>query len=115
MRGGRLMPHLKVRGLEKKVLIEKSKEIIDGLTEIIQCDRTWFTIEHIDTEYIFDGKIQEGYSFIELYWFERGEEIKKRVAAFLTEKMKEMNGNKDACIIFFPLLGENYCDNGVFL
>ena len=114
VRGGRLMPHLKVRGLEKKVLIEKSKEIIDGLTEIIQCDRTWFTIEHIDTEYIFDGKIQEGYSFIELYWFERGEKIKKRVAAFLTEKMKEMNGNKDACVIFFPLLGENYCDNGVF-
>lgn len=50
------MPHLKVRGLEKKKLVEKSKEIIDGLTEIIRCDRTWFTIEHVDTEYIFDGK-----------------------------------------------------------
>ena len=56
------MPHLKVRGLEKRKLIEKSKEIIDGLTEIIKCDRTWFTIEHVDTEYIFDGKTQHGSS-----------------------------------------------------
>lgn len=50
------MPHLKVRGMDKKALIENSKEIIDGLTEIIKCDRTWFTIEHMDTEYIYDGK-----------------------------------------------------------
>lgn len=108
------MPHLKVRGLEKKKLVEKSKEIIDGLTEIIRCDRTWFTIEHVDTEYIFDGKIQEGYSFVELYWFERGKEVKEKVAEFLTRKIKEINGKRDSCIIFFPLLGENYCDNGEF-
>lgn len=108
------MPHLKVRGLEKTKLIEHSQEIIDGLTEIIQCDRNWFTIEHIETEYIFDGRIQPGYSFLELYWFDRGEKVKKEVAAFLTEILKKMNGNQDSCIIFFPLLGENYCDNGEF-
>ncbi|MGL5428523.1 MAG: DUF1904 family protein, partial [Cetobacterium sp.] len=45
------MPHLKFRGIEKKVLIENSKELIDGLTDIIKCDRTWFTIEHTETEY----------------------------------------------------------------
>ena len=54
------MPHLKIRGMDKKALIENSKEIIDGLTNIIKCDRNWFTIEHIDTEYIFDGKIVDG-------------------------------------------------------
>lgn len=108
------MPHLKVRGLPKETLIKHSKEMIDGLTEIIQCDRNWFTIEHLETEYIFDGKIQEGYSFIELYWFDRGEEVKKKVADFLTKIMKKINGNKDSCVIFFPLLGENYCDNGEF-
>lgn len=26
------MPHLKVRGMDKKALVENSKEIIDGLT-----------------------------------------------------------------------------------
>ena len=65
------MPHLKIRGMAKQPIIENSKELIDGLTEIVKCDRTWFTIEHIDTEYIFDGKIVEGYTFVELFWFER--------------------------------------------
>ena len=63
------MPHLKIRGIEKNLIVENSKEIIDGLTEIIGCDRTWFTIEHQNTEYIFDGKIVDGYTFVELYWF----------------------------------------------
>lgn len=108
------MPHLKVRGLDKYQLLEYSKEIIDGLTEIVECDRTWFTIEHVETQYIFDERFQEGYSFVELYWFDRGEKVKKRVAEFLTKAIKKINGNKDCCIIFFPLLGENYCDNGEF-
>ena len=30
------MPHLKVRGMDKKALIENSKEIIDGLTRDYQ-------------------------------------------------------------------------------
>lgn len=108
------MPHLKVRGMDKKALIENSKEIIDGLTEIIKCDRTWFTIEHIDTEYIYDGKIVDGYTFVELYWFERTPEVKATVGEFLTKAIKKINEDKDCCIIFFPLLGENYCDNGIF-
>lgn len=108
------MPHLKVRGMDKKALIENSKEIIDGLTKIIKCDRNWFTIEHIDTEYIFDGKIVDGYTFVELFWFERTPEVKAMVGEFLTRMIKKINGNKDCCVIFFPLRGEDYCDNGAF-
>ncbi|MGL4980431.1 MAG: DUF1904 family protein, partial [Fusobacteriaceae bacterium] len=42
------MPHIKFRGIEKSKILENSKEIVDGLTEIIKCDRTWFTLEHIE-------------------------------------------------------------------
>ena len=108
------MPHLKVRGMDKKALIENSKEIIDGLTKIIKCDRNWFTIEHIDTEYIFDGKIVDGYTFVELFWFEITPEVKAMVGEFLTRMIKKINGNTDCCVIFFPLRGEDYCDNGEF-
>lgn len=108
------MPHLKIRGMKKEPLIENSKKLIDGLTDIIKCDRTWFTIEHIDTEYIFDNKIVDGYTFVELFWFERTPEVKKEVGKFITKFIKEINGNKDCCVIFFPLKGENYCDNGEF-
>ena len=90
------MPHLKIRGIEKNLIVENSKEIIDELTKIIGCDRNWFTIEHQNTEYIFDEK------------------IKKEVADFLTKFIKKINNNKDCCIIFFTLTGDNYCDNGEF-
>lgn len=108
------MPHLKIRGIAKEPIIKNSKELIDGLTNIVKCDRTWFTIEHIETEYIFDGKIIDGYTFVELFWFERTPEVKKEVANFITKFIKNINGNKDCCVIFFPMKGENYCDNGEF-
>jgi len=84
------MPHLKIRGIEKNLIVENSKEIIDELTKIIACDRNWFTIEHQNTEYIFDGKIVDGYTFVELYWFARDEKIKKEVANFLTKFIKKI-------------------------
>ena len=95
------MPHVKIRGIEKNLIVENSKEIIDGLTEIIGCDRTWFTIEHQNTEYIFDGKIVDGYTFVEVYWFARDEKIKKDTADFLTKLIKRINNNKDCYILHF--------------
>ncbi|MGL4671665.1 MAG: DUF1904 domain-containing protein [Cetobacterium sp.] len=106
------MPHLKFRGIEKQILIEHSKELIDGLTSIIQCDRTWFTIEHSETEYIFDGAIVPGYTFIDIAWFDRGQEIKDLVADFITTFFKKITNNNDTTVIFYPLEGNNYYDNG---
>lgn len=106
------MPHLKFRGIEKKKLIENSKELIDGLTEIIKCDRTWFTIEHLETEYIFDGEVVPGYTFVDVAWFDRGQEIKDIVAKYLTTFCKKLTDNNDTTIIFYVLEGTNYYDNG---
>jgi len=36
------MPHLKIRGIEKKLIVENSKEIIDGLTGDNYCDNGEF-------------------------------------------------------------------------
>ncbi len=108
------MPHLKIRGIDKNLIVKNSTRLIDGLTEIIKCDRNWFTLEHIETEYIFDGKIVEGSTFIELFWFDRGKDVKKQVADFLISFLKNINQNKDCTVIFFPLHGEDYCENGTF-
>ena len=88
------MPHLKIRGMAKQPIIENSKELIDGLTEIVKCDRTWFTIEHIDTEYIFDGKIVEGDTFVELFWFERTPEVNIQIKDFCYFLRKAMEKNQ---------------------
>lgn len=106
------MPHIKFRGIEKEKIVMHSKEIIDGLTDIVKCDRTWFTLEHTETEYIFDGEIIPGYTFAEIFWFPREQELKDKFATFLTDILKKINNNNDTTIIFFPLVGDNYYDNG---
>lgn len=40
------MLYLKIRGIEKNLIVENSKEIIDELIKIIGCDRNWFIIEY---------------------------------------------------------------------
>ncbi|MEG2588053.1 MAG: DUF1904 family protein, partial [Cetobacterium sp.] len=89
------MPHLKFRGIDKNILIENSKELIDGLTALIKCDRTWFTIEHSETEYIFDGAIVDGYIFVDVQWFDRGQETQDKVATLITDFCKKLKNNND--------------------
>ncbi len=107
------MPHIKFRGIKKEIIIDNSKEIIDTLTSIVGCERSWFTLEHIDTEYIFDGNIIPGITFAEFFWFERDKETKDKAAEFLTTFLMKLNNKNDTTVIFFPLTGENYYDNGV--
>lgn len=107
------MPHLIFRGIAKQDLIDHSKELIDGLTRLIQCDRTWFTVEHRETEYIFDCAIVPGYTFVDVSWFDRGQEVQDQVADFLTKFCKRWTNGNDTTIIFHALEGKNYYDNGV--
>lgn len=106
------MPHLKFRGIEKQLLIDNSKELIDGLTALIKCDRTWFTIEHTETEYIFDGEIVPGYIFVDVAWFDRGQEVKDQVAKLITDFCQRLKNNNDTTVIFYNLSGNDYYDNG---
>ncbi len=107
------MPHIKFRGIAKSKILENSKEIVDELTKIVGCDRTWFTLEHIDTEYFFDGAIIKGITFAEIAWFPRDQKVKDEVATFLTKILKRLNDNNDVTVIFTDLVGVNYYDNGV--
>lgn len=106
------MPHLKFRGVNKTTLIDNSKELIDGLTNLIGCERSWFTIEHIETEYIFDNQITSGPIFIDFLWFDRGQETKDLVANFLTEFSEKFNPQKEITIIFTALECSDYYENG---
>lgn len=106
------MPHLTFRGLEKKALIENSKQLIDELTEIIGCDRTWFTLEHRETEFIFDGNIIPGFTFVDMAWFDRGQEVQDKVAIAITNFCKSINGGKDTTVVFTLLKENTYYENG---
>ena len=80
------MPHIRIRGIERA----KVKELTIGLSEelgtIAECPADWFTFEHIETSFFYDGKDDEGLVFIEVLWFDRDSEARDKIAALFTEK-----------------------------
>ncbi len=106
------MPHLRCRALKLEIVKKISTPLINGLTEIIKCDRSWFTLEHINSTFISDEEIINSYPFIEILWFDRGEGIKKEVVNFITNLLKKENDYPSITIVFIDLEKNNYFENG---
>lgn len=106
------MPHLRIRGLKIETLNKISTGLFDGLTAIIECDRSWFTLEHIETTFIHDGVLVSGYPFVEILWFDRGKEVKDKVSKFVTSLLEKEGNYQAITIIFTNLKGEDYYENG---
>lgn len=106
------MPQLKVRGIEPQKICKISKALVDELTEIVGCPRDYFTIECINTTSILDGEIVDTFPFIEVSWFDRGQEVQDNVAQVITKFIHELD--IDEIEIAFTLFKENkYYSNGV--
>ena len=106
------MLHIRIRGIERA----KVKELTIGLSEelgtIAECPADWFTFEHIETSFFYDGKDDEGLVFIEVLWFDRDSEARDKIAALFTEKGKKIT-DKIVTIVFIPLKENMYYEDGV--
>ena len=106
------MPHIRCRGLEFDTIKKISTPLVDGLTNLIECDRSWFTVEFIESTFISDSKISNGYPFVEILWFNRGQDVKDKVAKFVKKKKKKDSNYPAITVIFTDLKGEDYYENG---
>jgi len=105
------MPQLIFRGVEIEDIKKISTKLVDDLEAIIECPRDYFTLEYIESLNIFDEREVPSYPFIEVKWFDRGQEVKDKVAKSIDDALKsEGYDNTD---IFFTNLNENdYYENG---
>lgn len=106
------MPHLTFSGLERKELMDLSKELVDGLSVIVGSERSHFTLALDESTFIFDGDEKKPDPFIQIAWFDRGQEVKDRVASFVTERIQSA-GYDEVSIWFVNLDKSSYYDNGV--
>lgn len=104
------MPMIKVKGIKEDEILRKSKVLIDDLVEIIECPRDYFSIEMIKSNFIMDGEIVEAPSIIDVYWFDRGQEVQDKVAKCITKHFKEDRECLD--VVFYPLDANKYYENG---
>lgn len=105
------MPQIKVRGISVEDLCKISTGLIDNLTEIIKCPRDYFEIECIHSTAIKDGQIAPVYPFIEVAWFDRGQQIQDQVAKEITRQIQSL-GINDVDLAFSVFQKERYYENG---
>ena len=107
------MPHLRIHGPDKEKILKASTQLIDKLAPTVDCPRDHFTIEHIHSISITDGKEEGTYPFIEMHWFDRGSEIQDSVAGIITDQVREVTDEStDIAVVFHALKTRNYYENG---
>lgn len=105
------MPQLIIRGVEVQPIKKISKNLIDELQEIIGCPRDYFTLEIVPTISIMDGVECTGRTFVQVNWFERGQDIQDKVAQSIDCNLRSVG--YEQAEVFFTVLQENrYYENG---
>ncbi len=108
------MPHIIIKGMDSNDVKKISKGMIDELESIVACPREYFTLEVQDSTFIVDGEtIQKG-PFIQINWFDRGQDVQDKVATAITKHIANADlGNVE---MFFTILERNnYYEDGKHL
>ncbi|WP_413113896.1 DUF1904 domain-containing protein [Thaumasiovibrio sp. DFM-14] len=106
------MPHLRIRAIKADTVQVLSTELVNQLQPLMDCPREDFTIECISTQFFFDGQSSQAYPFVEVYWFDRGQAVQDKVAAVITDLIKQVQPCDDLAVVFTALSPTAYYDNG---
>lgn len=106
------MPQIKIRGIHENDICKISEKMIDNLVEAVKCPRDYFEIECIKSVAIRHGKISDVYPFVEVAWFDRGQEVQDKVANIITKSIREELNINNIDLAFTIFEKEKYYENG---
>ncbi|WP_087019494.1 DUF1904 domain-containing protein [Thaumasiovibrio subtropicus] len=106
------MPHLRIRAVESNIVQQLSTAFVDQLQPLMDCPREDFTIELVATQFFAEGEKTQAYPFVEVLWFDRGQETQDQVAKIITDLIKSQYACDDLAVIFTALTPATYYDNG---
>ena len=105
------MPHIIIKGMSIADVQKISKKMIDELEIIIDCPREYFTLEVAESTFIVDGEMVSKDPFVQINWFDRGQEVQDKTAAAITEHI--CNAGYGNVEMFFIVLERNkYYEKG---
>jgi hypothetical protein len=105
------MPQLKFQGIEVNDICNISLGIVKEMQGLLECPKSYFTLECINSTFIMDGKIVKPSPAIEVAWFDRGQEVQDTMAKIITKHIQSL-GHKDVDVIFKVLEETQYYENG---
>lgn len=99
----------------KSISVDQVKKICTSLVEelavLCNCDIDNFTFEIIHSTFVFNQEEVPGFPFIEVKWFDRGQEIQDEFAKIMTKHIHSL-GIAEVEIAFTVFLESNYYLNG---
>lgn len=105
------MPQIRIHGIDVEKIRPISTSLVDNLTEIVGCPRDYFVIECIHSCAVKDGDIVPVPPFVEIVWFDRGQEVQDRVAQEITRQIQTTEvDNVDIAFAVFKKY--RYYENG---
>ena len=107
------MPHLRFRGIEREPLARLGGELVEKLSALTGAPVAHFTLELVQTEFIIAPEAPKGYPFVELLWFDRGQQVQDAAAQLITQVVQaHVGASQDVAMVVFPLTRTAYYDNG---
>ncbi len=107
------MPHIRVRGLSIDVLESVADILVESMAEITDTPTAQFTLEYQAVTYLTIGGASPAYPFFEVLWFERGEEVKRKIALLVEDLIRPLiDSGQDIGVVFHDIQGKDYYENG---
>lgn len=105
------MPQIKLRGIGIDTICRLSSPLINELAELTGSPKDDFTLELLHSTFIANGGVVPGYPFVEVAWFDRGQETQDHAAKIITRLINEA-GYPSVDIMFTILDKPRYYENG---
>lgn len=104
------MPKLIFKGVEIEEIKEMSTQLVDTLAGLTNAPRNVFTLECVESAFVYDGEIVKPAPVIEVNWIERGQIVKDQVANAIDQAVRA-KGYEHVEIIFTELKKGDYYIN----
>ena len=108
------MPQLRFHAVSKDQINTAAHAMTTELAQLVGCAREHFVLEHIDSDYFWDGEKVIGYPFVEVYCFDRGEQVFDKMAESITHHMLAA-GCPSVDVAFMLLERRRYYEDGKHL
>jgi len=106
------MPHLFFRGVPSEQLQTVTAPLAAELAAICECGTDNFTMACLHTTNVFGNEpSDQGFAFIEVGWFERGQQVRNRFAQAVTKSVSQL-GLSEIEIVFHAYREDSYYING---
>ncbi|GAB6990993.1 DUF1904 family protein [Paenibacillus pini] len=85
------MPQLIFRGIPAEGIRAISIPLVAEMAAICQCGTDNFTLECMHVTAILDGKYTDSYPVIDVWWFERGDVVRDKMAEAIDRHVRSLD------------------------